>query len=128
MAKGRNPQSVGVYNSYSEAVGQIMGISRACWQKVGSQEVGDEFIQAVHSKHQKMSSTPHEWYAIAKGGTPQSTGVYSSWAAVQPKVNGISGACHVSMKMEAEGMAFIKAFMEAEWKASLQEVWTEPES
>jgi len=52
MAKGQSPDSMGIYNLYSQALGHINKVSGACWQKIGSPTKGNALFMLARKTKQ----------------------------------------------------------------------------
>ena len=107
VAKGRCPTSVGVYNQWSNAAKHVLGVSGAAYAKFRTAEEGWDFIRA-HSDTSDEDEDGPVFYAVAQGRDDDSPGVYTSWDAVAPHVEGIPGAIHWQFGTEAEAWDFVQ--------------------
>ena len=90
VARGGDGDSVGMYASYEDALGEVHGSGGAVWQRVATIEEGGDFIQE-HLPH--SPAHVRKRYVVAQGQTSNGVGVYDSWAAVAPEVVSILEAC-----------------------------------
>lgn len=109
VTKGRTSRSPGVYSSLEAALQEVQGVSGAEWRSVPSEAAGWKYITEYNSKHLQAPHSPvtQKWYAVAAGRDNSSVGVYSSWAAAQVEVNGVSGACFARFSSQEAAQRFL---------------------
>ena len=144
IAKGRGQEGdVGVFQ-FAEAQERLRGAVQPVWCHVNSIAEGMEFIADYQEQQLLALTLPHEsevkvktveshlasdvttrWYAVARGKSPESTGVYPSWAKAAVEVEGVSNACFKSFKTEEEAERFVLEYQEQSQATSLQAALTE---
>lgn len=112
---GRHADSPGVYQDWPTVARHVIGCPQAIWARFDTRAAAEAFVQ---DGAKKPSAAPppaprpalktKRWYAVAIGRYPEDTGVYDSWAEVDRRVTGVSGAVHKGrFKTREEAQAYL---------------------